>query len=374
MTEDLALQQYRVLHLGKFYPPHSGGMETHLQDLVVRLARVAEVSVVVANSERQGERCVVDGARLTRVARWGTIASMPICPGLTRAIRHSPADIVHIHTPNPGAALAFLASGHQGRVVITHHADTLGRKVLRRISDPIVTRLMQRASRILVTSSRYLESSPELAPYRQKCAIVPLGIDPGVAVADPRAIEALRRELPGRFILAVGRLVPYKGFDVLIRAMKSVNARLVLIGAGPLGDELRQLVRSEGVEDRVVMPGRVDEIASYFAAASLFVLPSTTRAEAFGIVQLEAMATGVPVVNTELDSGVPEVSVHGQTGFTVPPGDPQALASAIQTLLDRQDLRDQFGRAAKERVHSEFTADLMCSRTMRVYEEVLGSL
>ena len=363
-----------LLQIGKFYPPHSGGMETHLQDLVVRQARFAGVSVVVANSERRRECCVVDGARLTRVARWGTIASMPICPGLARAIRQSPADIVHIHTPNPGAALAFLASGHQGRVVITHHADTLGRKVLRRISDPIVTRLMQRASRILVTSSRYLESSPELAPYRQKCAIVPLGIDPGVAVADPRAIEALRRELPGRFILAVGRLVPYKGFDVLIRAMKSVNARLVLIGAGPLGDELRQLVRSEGVEDRVVMPGRVDEIASYFAAASLFVLPSTTRAEAFGIVQLEAMATGVPVVNTELDSGVPEVSVHGQTGFTVPPGDPQALASAIQTLLDRQDLRDQFGRAAKERVHSEFTADLMCSRTMRVYEEVLGSL
>ncbi len=177
-----------------------------------------------------------------------------------------------------------------------------------------------------------------------------------------------------RFILAVGRLVPYKGFDVLIRAMRWVDAKLVLIGTGPLGEDLRKLARSEGVEAKVSMPGRVDEIASYLAAASLFVLPSLTRAEAFGIVQLEAMATGVPVVNTELDSGVPEVNVHGQTGFTVPPGDPQALASAIQTLLDRQDLRDQFGRAAKERVHSEFTADLMCSRTMRVYEEVLGSL
>ncbi len=361
-----------ILHLGKFYPPHRGGMETHLRDLAVRQTRVAKVCAIASNDGCRSVESQIEGVTVKRVGRVANIASMPVCPGLPSAIRSSPADLVHVHTPNPGAALAFLMSGHPGRVVITHHADTLGRKLLRKISDPIVARLMERASRILVTSSRYLNSSAELAPYRQKCEIVPLGIDTSLTSADPKIVENLRREFPEGFVLAVGRLVPYKGFDVLIRAMKHVGARLLLIGTGPMESELKQLMRSEGVEGRIVMPGHVEETGSYFAAASVFVLPSETRAEAFGIVQLEAMSAGLPVINTDIDSGVPEVSIHGQTGLTVPPGDPQALASAIQTLLDQKDLRDRFGAAAKARVQAEFTADLMCSRTMRVYEEVLG--
>ena len=166
-----------VLHIGKYYPPHRGGMETHLRDLAVRQTETARVNVVVSNSAPWQEYSVMDGVSVTRVARLGTIASMPVCPGLMAAIRRSPADLVHIHMPNPGAALAFLMSGHPGKLIITHHADTLGRRTLRRLSDPFVIRLMQRASRILVTSSRYLNSSEELAPFQDKCRIVPLGID-----------------------------------------------------------------------------------------------------------------------------------------------------------------------------------------------------
>jgi rhamnosyl/mannosyltransferase len=119
------------------------------------------------------------------------------------------------------------------------------------------------------------------------------------------------------------------------------------------------------------MLGRVEDVRPYFAAATVFVLPSVTRAEAFGIVQLEAMAAGIPIVNTSIDSGVPEVCVNGTTAITVPPGDPIALGQAIQMLLDRNDLRQRLGEAARERVNAEFTADLMCARTMRIYEEVL---
>jgi rhamnosyl/mannosyltransferase len=279
---------------------------------------------------------------------------------------------VHIHTPNPGAALAFFMSGHSGKLVITHHADTLGRKLLRRLSDPIVNRLMKRASRILVTSSRYLDSSSELAAFRHKCDIVPLGIDTRLAAAaDLAEVQILRQQFPDGMVLAVGRLVPYKGFDILIRAMKRIDAKLLLIGTGPLDEELRQLAISEGVGEKVLMPGRVDDIRPYFAAASIFVLPSVTRAEAFGIVQMEAMAAGTPVINTNIDSGVPEVSIHGQTGITVPPGDVSALSNAMQMLLDQNDLRDRLGRAAKVRVNAEYTADLMCTRTMRIYDAVL---
>lgn len=369
------MNKVSILHVGKFYPPHNGGMETHLRDLATRQARDAQVSVIVANGARRNESCQMDEVRVTRVARVMTIASMPVCPGLSAAIRRTPADLVHIHMPNPGAAQAFLMSGHCGKVVLTHHADTLGRKVLRRLSDPFVNRLMIRASRILVTSGRYLESSPELGYFREKCQVIPLGIDVAEVTCDNcAAIQKIQEQFGCRLILAVGRLVPYKGFDVLIHAMKQVDARLLLIGSGPEYEPLRRLATVEGVDGRVTMLGRVEDLRPYFGAASFLVLPSVTRAEAFGMVQLEAMAAGLPVINTDIDSAVPDVSIDGETGITVSPGNVTALANAMRLLLDRQDLRARFGAAARARVNSEFTADLMAQRTMAMYAEVLGEL
>ncbi len=368
------VKRISILHIGKFYPPHPGGMETHVRDLAVRQADVARVSVVVANNVARDEVSEMDGVHVERVARLTTIASMPICPGLLAAIRRSAADLVHIHTPNPGAALAFLMSGHNGRLVITHHADTLGRRALRMLSDPFVHRLMQHADRITVSSARYLESSEELAPFRNKCRVVPHGIDAQrAACTDRMTVQQLHRQFGERLILAVGRLVPYKGFDILIRAMKHIDAQLLLIGTGPQRDALAGLAESEGVARKIVMLGRVEDIGPYFAAASLFVLPSVTRAEALGLVQLEAMAAGLPVINTDIDSGVPEVCIDGETGITVPPRDVAALSEAMSLLLDRKDLREQLGQAARARVNAEYTADLMAARTLSVYAEILGA-
>lgn len=311
--------------------------------------------------------------QVTRLARVATIASMPVCPAILWAIRNHPADLVHIHTPNPGAAVAFLASGHRGKLVITHHADILGRKVLRQMSRPFAYRLMQRASRIVVTSTRYLRSSTELAPFQEKCRVIPLGIDLGEhRPSDPIKIRELRSRFGERVVLAVGRLVPYKGFDVLIKSMKGIDATLLLIGSGPQSTTLTSLAQMEGIRGKVALLGWVDNLDIYFDVASIFVLPSITRAEAFGLVQLEAMAAGLPVINTNLNSGVPEVSVAGETGLTVAPGDVAGLSQAIQILLDRKDMRDRYARAAETRVRSHYTADLMADRTMRLYEEVLG--
>ena len=362
-----------VLHVGKFYPPHNGGIETHLRDLAARQAKEVQVKVIVASSGLRQETSLMEGVSVTRVARLATIASMPICPGLISAIRCSPADLVHIHMPNPGAALAFQMSGHTGKIVLTHHADTMGRKYLRRLSDPIVRSLMRRANRIIVTSNRYLNSSPELMPFRDKCRIVPLGINiQDVACTDSEAVLRIREKFGEHLILAIGRLVPYKGFDVLIRAMKYVKARLLLIGTGPQYESLVKLTASEKLEDRVSILGRVDDIRPYLAAASIFVLPSVTRAEAFGIVQLEAMAAGLPVINTDINSAVPEVCVHGEMGITVPPSDAVSLTDAMNLLLDRDELRVQFGEASKAKVLAEYTTDLMAARTLSVYAEVLG--
>ena len=363
---------FSVLHIGKYYPPHQGGMESHLRDLAVRQTRVAQVNVVVANAKRQNESCLMEGVRITRVARIATIASMPICPGLSTAIRRAPADLVHVHMPNPGAALAFLRSGHIGRVIITHHADTLGRQFFRQFSDPFVVRLMRRASRIIVTSNRYLNSSLELMPFHDKCRVIPLGIDIHSPLdADPVAVSGLRRKFGDRLLLAVGRLVPYKGFDILIRSMKHIEGRLILIGAGPQANALASLAEAEGVQGKVSLLGQVEDLGPYFAAASVFILPSINRAEAFGIVQLEAMAAGLPVVNTDIDSGAPEVSLDGITGLTVPPSDPISLARAVSSLLDDRNLQLKMGEAGRKRVREEFSVEQMSARTMQIYDEIM---
>lgn len=363
-----------ILHIGKFYPPHPGGMEAHVRDLAERQTGIARVSVVAANDAMRNDIDDQDGVHVVRVGRLATLASMPVCPGLVSAIRQCPADLVHIHMPNPGAALAFLMSGHNGRVVVHHHADTLGRKLLRRLSDPFVKRLMRRADRVVATSFRYLNSSSELTLFHEKCRVVPLGIDPQrIRKAEPGATRQIQERFGTQFILSVGRLVPYKGFDILIRAMKDVDARLVLIGTGAQQSMLTRLITAEGMWDKVALLGHVDDLSPFFAAASVFAFPSVTRAEAFGIVQLEAMAAGLPVVNTNIDSAVPEVCIDGQTGITVPPNDPIALRGALQLLLERQDLRAQLGEAAKKRVNDEFTSDRMAARISSVYAEVLGA-
>ena len=160
-------------------------------------------------------------------------------------------------------------------------------------------------------------------------------------------------------MLAVGRLVYYKGFDVLVRAMRLVDGRLVIVGEGPLEATLRAQAAAEGVSDKVTLLGEVQnaDVAPFFAAADVFVLPSIARSEAFGIVQLEAMASGTPVVNTSLDSGVPWVSPHEVTGLTVPPNDPHALGVALERLLGDARLRERLGataaRARARRVRRE---------------------
>ena len=348
-------------------------METHVRDLAVRQARMASVHVVVANRTFHNEQSTIEGVDVTRVGRLATIASMPVCPGLPLAIRRVPADLIHLHTPNPGAAFALLGNRHAGRLIVTHHSDILGRKVLRRCSDPFMRRVMERAAAIIVTSERYLRTSAELAPFRHKCHVIPLGIELPPYEPDRGVAPRLPTDPESPMVLAVGRLVPYKGFDILIRAMKHVNAVLSLIGTGNEEERLRRLIESEGLAHKVKMLGWVSDLRPWFHAASIFVLPSVTRAEAFGLAQVEAMALGLPIINTNIDSGVPEVSVNGETGLTIEPNDAEAMAGAINQLLGNNELRRRMGDAARARARNHYNADRMAQMTWELYQRVLGS-
>ncbi len=364
----------KVLQVGKFYPPSKGGIETHLETLCQGLRKSVDLEAVVASHDGAGREETVDGVRVSRMPTALSVASAPFCPKMVEKIRRSGADIVHLHLPNPSAVLAYLASGYTGHLVVTYHSDTVRQKILGSIFEPFLLAALNRSSAIITTSENYQRSSPVLSRYSDRCHIVPLG----VAVekferTDRGAVEELRRKYGERVILSVGRLVYYKGFEYLIQAMRQVEGTLVLVGDGPLRGKLQALAKESGVNGKVVFTGELPDeaMAPHYHAADVFVLPSIARSEAFGVVQIEAMAAGKPVVNTQLDSGVPYVSVHQQTGLTVPPGDAGALASAMNHLLNDDNLRKKLGCAARERARREFALETMISRTMAVYDSVL---
>jgi rhamnosyl/mannosyltransferase len=362
------------MHIGKYYPPHMGGIEVHLRQLVRLQVQTCSVRVLVANDGIRTVKEKKDGAELLRLGCLGTISSMPICPTLPWHVRGATADIIHMHTPNPGAAFAYVVSGCRIPLVITHHSDTTGRKILRRVSDPFVRAAMHRASRIIVTTRRYADTSGELELYRDKIEIVPNWIDsPDFEEVEEEAVRDIHLRYGPHFVIAIGRLVPFKGFEILIRAMQNVRGNLVLVGEGPLRAQLEEIARENNLLGRIFFAGTIDnsQIKNYLAAADVLAMPSIHRAESFGIVQLEAMAAGIPVVNTSIESGVSDVSLDGITGITVPPSDPSSLATALNSLLSAPELRQRMGQAGKARVRDEFSVERGHERTMRIYDEVL---
>jgi rhamnosyl/mannosyltransferase len=357
----------RVLQVGKFYPPHYGGIETHLQVLCEGLRDHADVRVLVSSDDRSHSREVVDGIPVERLGTRFTLAGAPINPGMSRRIRESGADVVHLHLPNPAATMAYLASGHRGRLVVSYHSDVVRQKVLDAAFRPILHRLLDRADAVVAATPNYVESSPTLARYRDRTHVIPYGIPIGGFERREAAVRALRERFGPRMVLGVGRLVYYKGFEHLVEAMRRVDGHLVIVGTGPLRPALEERVRSLGLADRVTLVGGVEDTVPFYHAARVFVLASIARSEAFGIVQIEAMACGRPVVNTRLDSGVPFVSRDGESGITVPPADPDALADAVNRLLDDAELRERLGSAARARVEREFSQEAMVKRFLALY-------
>jgi glycosyltransferase involved in cell wall biosynthesis len=362
----------RVLQIGKFYPPHMGGIETHLENLCAQVRSRFDVQVVACNHHPGsvvGER---HGILVHRLATPFAIANAPVSPGLAAAIRAAKPDLVHIHLPHPGGVLGLAASRYRGPVVITYHSDIVRQRIWSAVFQPIVDPLLRRAKTIIVASPSYIGSSPVLGRHRDRCRVVPLGVPvESFERVDPAAVAGIRQHYGPRLVLGVGRFVYYKGFEFLIRAMRQVDGRLVLVGSGPLRAALESQAAAAGVAGKVSFVGEVVDLAPFYHAADVFVLPSVARSEAFGIVQVEAMACGTPVVNTSLDTGVPWVSPHMQTGLTVPPLNEQALADAITTLLDDDGLRRRLGDAGRARVRAEFGVELMGERVMRIYEDAL---
>jgi rhamnosyl/mannosyltransferase len=368
----------KVVHVFKdYYPPTTGGIEQHMQVLCAGLARHVEVMVLVPSGSRRRIEEHLDRVRVIRVPELGRYFSTPVCPTMSAELRRLAPDVVHLHFPNPMGELAYLLSGCRAPVVMTYHADVIRRSRLFRLYRPVFGRLVPRIQRIIVSSGQYLDSSAFLAPYRDRCVVVPFGIDLDaftLRVGEVDEVQALRRRHGERIVLFLGVLRYYKGLEVLVRAMARVTGRLLVVGQGMRQASLQGLTRQLGLAERITFLGEVSERERRLLlhACDLFVLPSTDRSEAFGIAQLEAMACGKPVVSSDLPTGVRLVNQDGVTGRLVPPGDADALAGALNELLEDDGLRAALGKAARLRVEQEFTAERMIARTLALYDEALA--
>ncbi len=373
----------RILHLGKYYHPHNGGMETVLRNIAEGLLDSGdEVAVIAA-----GPGTLPYRTKLTAPGgRTGLLFGTP-CLGrwfsqpltwdlvhtLRRTLREFQPELVHLHLPNPLGAAAWLAccaleSGPRPVLVVWHHADMHRQKVGRILLRPVVRACLDRAEGISVSTRALAAVSRELRGLEAKVRVIPFGIE--------APFEGQGGEKETGPFLFVGRLVKYKGVGVLLRALALVpEAHLEIVGAGPREEFLRDLARRLGLNDRVGFRGRLSEpeLSLCLARARALVLPSLDAGETFGLVQLEAMAMGKAVIASDLPTGVTEVGRAGTTGLLVPPGDVQALAVALKRLQADPDLARAMGDAGKERYLEIFTRERMISDLRRWYRDLMAS-
>lgn len=375
----------RILELGKFYPPERGGIETLLRQFSEGFVEQgAEVDCVVGRgptfegSVLDSGSSVQRGVRVHRVRTYGEFFRTSLAPEYLWASRRWPAEVIHAHFPNPLSDLACLLAPRSTPIVLSWHSDICVRqKYMIRLYSPMQRALLRRVDRVVVATPNHLEFSDWLPEFRKKVVVIPFGLDLErfqLSEAQMGRVAELRTLAGGRSILLnVGRLVGYKGQRHAIEALRDVaGAELWLVGSGPLEPDLRRLAAEVGVADRVRFFVDVSDadLPLYFKACDIFVFPSTTAAEGFGLVQVEAMACGKPLVASDVRSGVTYVCSDGVNGLVVPIGDHAALAAALNRLLSTPELARRLGEVGRSRAFSEFSSPVMIRGFMDLFRSL----
>lgn len=371
----------RILQLGKFYPV-LGGVEKVMFDITTGLSESGVECDMMCSTADGSESKVIrlnsDGRILCR-RTWTKKAGTTISPSMISELHRMAAgyDIIHIHHPDPMAALALMLSDYKGKVVLHWHSDILSQRLLLKFYLPIQNWLIKRADAIVGTSPVYLAQSPYLQKVQSKTRFIPIGILPNRSDSDK--VRTLRNEYSGRrIVFSLGRLVEYKGFRYLIESARHLDdSYMVLIGGeGPLRESLQNQIDSEGLGNRVKMLGRIpdEDLPAYYGACDLFCLSSVMKTEAFGIVQIEAMSEGRPVVATRIPgSGVSWVNEDGVSGINVEPCDGKAIAEAIKSVTKDRQVWESYSKGASRRFRDVFTKEAMITSCLDLYYELLGN-
>lgn len=373
----------KVLAFGRFLDDKPGGIQSHVEHLFHAMRGSVDYVHLVPSREWSDARLTLHGFPVIRKRGIDIDGTVSLSPALVseawRLSRAQKFDLVHLHFPDPMTHIASMAVPASVPRVISWHADIVRQRFVLPFYRPFLKAAARQAAAIIAPTPRHRDGSPILSQLadQSRIHVVPYGFDVTPFAVPAPLVERVKASFGGPAIFTLGRHVSYKGFDVLIRAMPHIraNVRLVLGGEGPLTGELKRLAAELGVAERVHFVGMVapEELAAHYQAADVFCLPSVTVAEAFGIVQIEAMAGGKPVVSTKLNTGVDYANQDGITGFTVKPGDVDELAMRLNQLFDDPDLAARMGAAARARALTVFTLEKMRDLTLKVYESAVAT-
>lgn len=366
----------RILHLSKYYHPYRGGIEKVIKELAeAALEQGHDVTVICSSENNQRVEETVNGVRVIRLPQWGTVFSQPLTPSIFWGVREEflRADVVHLHAPNPLFEFACLTFDFSAPLIVTFHCEVMKSRWLNRFYEPVSKSVLKKADRILVATPLHIEYSFWLKEFRHKCEVIPFGIEPKFENKTLTMNNHLLqiKQTYGRYFLFIGRMVTYKGVNILLQAMRTVDQNLILIGKGPFLESWKQLSREMGLSHRVHFLGLVDsdeEFGAFIHGCDAVVLPSINEAEAFGLVLLEAMSCKKPAITTNLNSGVKFVNVDGKTGLSVPRNDPDALARAMNLLKDNDSLRQTMGEQAYQHFREHFLIQQSLDRHLDVYQ------
>ena len=369
-----------ILQVTPYFYPHFGGVESHVMGLSEGLINLGhEVEVVTSRYSRMPETEKIKGIKVTRLPQWINLYNTPVVTAIQEFVRRSHADVVHVHSPPPFTE-RFAAKGakdSQKPLVVTHHCDLelkgfLGNMAVNLYQSFLGKYPLRVADRVISTTNSYATTSRSL--WDIDVDVVPNAVD----------IDRFNPQNKGDFIrdkfveddeplaLFVGRLVPHKGIGILIRALEYLqNGKLLIIGDGPYLNWLKQLTKKLDIEERVVFVGPISDywLPAYYAATDVVVLPSTSRLEAFGIVGLEAMASGKPLILSDIP-GVRDV-ISSDEGFIVEPLDPEAVAHALEKIWDYPENAKQMGLKGRERVVSIFSWKKVSKDVEKIFKEII---
>ena len=369
---------FRVLQLGKFYPI-CGGVEKVAYDLMSGLSEqnvYCDMMCAATNGESR-TISVNEHAKVICCHTLAKIAATMISPAMIFALKkvQDQYDIIHVHHPDPMACLALLLSGYKGKVVLHWHSDIQKQRILLRLYSPLQKWLIRRADKIVGTSPVYLSESPFLRKVQHKTECLPIGVDP--MCPDAAGVRKIKDRYKGKkIIFSLGRLVTYKGYEFLIAATKYLkdNYMILIGGTGALREKLQEEINSMHLHGKVELLGHVsdEELPSYYGACDVFCLSSVQKTEAFGIVQIEAMSCGKPVVATKIPhSGVSWVNAHEESGINVVPGDAYALAKAIEGIAENGAAYDRYSEGALNRYQKLFTKEKMIAKCKELYDGLM---
>jgi rhamnosyl/mannosyltransferase len=368
----------RILHFYKtYYPDSVGGIEQVIRQMCTGTGRLGMTNQVLSLSRKPDlEPFEFEGHMVHRVPQNFELASNAVSvqaiPALARMALE--ADVVHYHFPWPFMDLTHFLARVNKPSVVTYHSDIVRQKALLRLYQPLQHRFLQSVDAIVATSPNYLGSSTVLDRYRDKTRVITFGLDKSsYPEPDQARLDHWRARVGPKFFLFVGVLRYYKGLHILLDAVAGTDYPVVIVGAGPIEQELKAHAERLGLKN-VMFVGKVDELdkVALLKLCYAVAFPSHLRSEAFGISLLEGAMFGKPMISSEIGTGTTYINVHQQTGLVVPPSDHEALRAAMRTLWDDPQLAQEMGRRAEARYWQLFTSEQMADGYASLYQELVA--